>query len=355
MKSDYLRGNTVVHQSLPARESRRPGKKPAGVTAKALSLCIAAWAATGAVAAGSAFAAGHTSAVPVQKAQAPGYFRLPVGAMTVTALFDGVVDIDAALLGGAGRQVIRSSLQRNFLPTGAPVQTPVNAYLVETGENTILVDTGTAKLFGPRLGFILDNLRAAGYQPTDIDTILLTHLHPDHAGGLLAEGGTMAFPNARVYVPKADADYWLSRDSERHARPDQRALFKMSRDAVAPYLATGRLSVFEAGQPIRKGVTAIAAGGHTPGHTAYLFASRGGDMLVWGDIIHSAAVQFPHPEVAIEFDSDKQQAVKTRNALLSYAAARRVWVAGAHIPFPGIGHVGVDQASSYRWVPAEYR
>jgi glyoxylase-like metal-dependent hydrolase (beta-lactamase superfamily II) len=304
---------------------------------------------------GAAGAFERTDASAVQTAQAPGYFRMPLGRLTVTALYDGAVDIDPGLLAGASRQTIRSSLARAFVPVAAPVQTAVNAFLVDTGDNRILVDTGTARLFGPRLGFILDNLRAAGYRATDIDTILLTHLHPDHAGGLLAPDGSMAFPNARVFVPKTDADYWLSEAAERHARPDQRALFKMSRDAVAPYRTAGRLTLFDAGQPLPGGVSAITAPGHTPGHTAYLFPSGEGDLLVWGDIIHNAAVQFPHPKVSIEFDSDRQQAVATRRQLLSYAGKRRVWVASAHIPFPGIGRVGVDKPSVYRWVPAEYR
>jgi len=309
----------------------------------------------GAVATSMASASERVQDVPRQEAQVPGYFRMPVGHFIVTALYDGAVDIDPTLLGGASRQTIQSWLTHAFQPVSSPLQTPVNAFLVHTEKNTILVDTGTAKLFGPRLGFILDNLRAAGYRAADIDTILLTHLHPDHAGGLLTADGDMAFPNAQVFVPKADADYWLSETIEQHARPDQRALFKMSRDAVAPYRSAGKLTVFGVGQPLRDGVTAIPASGHTPGHMAYLFASSDSALLVWGDIIHNASVQFPHPEVSIEFDSDQKQAIQTRRTLLSYASTRSVWVASAHIPFPGIGRVGADKPASYRWVPAQYR
>jgi len=312
------------------------------------------WIAFATLAVGSA--AAPASAVPEAPAvaQVPGYFRMQLGAFDVTALYDGHVDLDAALLRGAGPAAIDAGLAGAFQTRGMPLQTAVNGYLVQTGAHLVLVDTGTAKLFGDHLGFLLANLRAAGHAPADVDTILLTHLHPDHAGGLLAAGGAMAFPNAQVFVPKADADYWLSREAAAAAPKDKQALFAMSRNAVAPYLAAGRLTVFEPGRLLRDGVRALPAPGHTPGHTAYLFSSEKENLLVWGDIIHNAAVQFPHPEVSIEFDTDQRRAVATRRALLGQAASRRWWVAGAHLPFPGLGRIRSGADRAYRWVPAEY-
>jgi glyoxylase-like metal-dependent hydrolase (beta-lactamase superfamily II) len=295
----------------------------------------------------------RAEAPQLQHAQAPGYFRMALGDMTVTALYDGYVGIDAGLLKGPKR-VIDASLANAFSPPTLPLQTAVNAFLVQTRQNLILVDTGTANLFGPKLGFMAQNLQAAGYTPSQVDTVLLTHLHPDHAGGLLTPGGAMAFPNAHVFVTRADARYWLNETAAASAPQAQQALFKMARDAVAPYLAAGRLTVFDAGQPLRDGVSSVPAAGHTPGHTAYLFTSQGQHLLAWGDIVHSAAVQFAHPEVAIEYDSDQAQAIAARRALLALAAGRRYWVAGAHIPFPGLGHVHGDKHAAYDWVPADY-
>ena len=296
------------------------------------------------------------AAAPAQPvSQVPGYFRMQLGTMDVTALYNGYVGIDVALLAGAGRPAIEAALADAFLASGAPMQTAVNAYLVRTESHLILVDTGTAKLFGDHLGHLAENLRAAGYAAADVDTILLTHLHPDHAGGLLTAKGSMAFPNAQVFVPKADADYWLSSKEAAKAPKDKQALFGMSRDAVAPYRAAGKLTVFVPGQVLREGVSAVSAQGHTPGHTAYLFTSDRQGLLVWGDILHNAAVQFPHPEVAIEFDWDQQRAIATRRTLLAQATARGWWVAGAHLPFPGLGRLRTGKDRAYRWVPAEYQ
>jgi glyoxylase-like metal-dependent hydrolase (beta-lactamase superfamily II) len=287
------------------------------------------------------------------RTQVPGYYRMMLGQFEVTALYDGVIELDSGLLKNAKEEEVNRLLARMFV--GNPkMQTAVNAYLINTGSNLVLVDAGAAKLFGPGLGRVVDNLRAAGYDPAQIDTVVITHMHGDHVGGLGDSAGQMAFPNAAIHVAQFDSDFWLSQEAAAKASPDLQPFFKMARDAAAPYQARGQWKTFTEGSEVVPGIRATKAYGHTPGHTAYSVESNGQKLLIWGDIVHAHAVQFAQPDVAIEFDIDKTQAVATRKSLMYSLAATKTLVAGMHLPFPGIGHVRADGKGIYSWVPIEY-
>ncbi|MGO4331282.1 MBL fold metallo-hydrolase [Cupriavidus sp. 2TAF22] len=324
---------------------------PAGRRRTAVSL-IAALAFAGAPALAPAQSPAAASPPAQLRTQVPGYYRMMFGQFEVTALYDGYVDLDTKVFKYSSPGEVQRLLARMFVATTPGMQTAVNAYLVHTGKNLVLVDTGTAACFGPTLGRVVENLRAAGYAPGQVDTVLLTHLHPDHACGLMADGKPV-FANATVYVDKADAAYWLDEATAARAPQDAQPLFAMARAAVAPYQASGRLRTYAAGAELLPGVSAVPAHGHTPGHSGYLFRSADHGMLFWGDLVHSHAVQFRRPEVAMEFDVDSRQAVTTRKALFAQAARGQLWVAGAHLPFPGIGHVRAE-GKGYAWVPVEY-
>jgi len=307
-----------------------------------------------ALSAALALPAGAQTAPP---RQVPGVYHQAIGDLHVTALFDGVVPLARTELSGiddAGKQALLSSRHVPESPQG--LQTAVNAYLVQRGDVLTLVDAGTARCFGAGLGHVLENLRHAGYSPEQVDQVLITHAHPDHLCGLLDARGREAFPKATVWLARADADYWLDPATETRADTPAmfRPLFKLARDAVAPYRAAGRLHLFAQGERLPDGVDGLDSRGHTPGHTSFLFqAGAGQQLLVWGDIVHYHAVQFARPDASFEADLDRHQAITSRRDLMARAADGGWWLAGAHLPFPGLGHVRRDD-DAFAWVPAEF-
>ncbi|GBG01397.1 MBL fold metallo-hydrolase [Azospira sp. I13] len=290
---------------------------------------------------------------PQVQTQVPGYYRTQLGDFEVTALFDGAIQLETKLLKNAQPQDLNALLARMFV--GNPkMQTAVNAYLINTGKHLVLVDTGAAKLFGPTLGNIAANLKAAGYSLEQVDTVVLTHLHADHMGGLNDANGQPIFPKAKVYAAQADHDFWLSEKVAAAAPEGMQPFFKLSRESAAPYIAKGQWATFAPNSEVVPGIKAVQAHGHTPGHTAFAVESAGQKLIIWGDLVHAHAVQFAKPGVSIEFDVDQKQAIATRKALMKEAAASKVLVAGMHLPFPGIGHVRAEGKGSYAWVPVEF-
>ncbi|WP_375184623.1 MBL fold metallo-hydrolase [Aquabacterium sp.] len=288
---------------------------------------------------------------PQQKTQVPGYYRQMVGAFEVTALYDGQIMLDQKLLKNASATDIQKLLARQFRVS--PTPTAVIAFLINTGERLVLVDAGAGRFFGPTLGQVVPSLKAAGYQPEQVDVVLLTHLHGDHVGGLVQDGQAV-FPRATVFASAGDAAHWLSPEVASRAPEGAQRFFQMARDGVAPYVQADRFKTFTGDAEILPGIAPVLSHGHTPGHTSYLLRSRGQQLLVWGDIVHNAAVQFPRPTVTIEFDSDSRQALATRLKLLGWTARDALMVAGAHLPFPGLGQVRAEGKGRFAWVPLDY-
>ena len=284
-------------------------------------------------------------------AQQPGYYRLQVGDIQVTALSDGTVPLDLAkLLSNTQPGEVEKLLALNFMPT--TVESSVNAYLVKTGGKLILVDAGTAGNFGPTLGKLTKSLAQAGYTPDQIDAVLITHAHVDHVGGLM-EGDKMVFPNATIYISKPEAEFWFGAKSKGNIPEKLKGFYKFADASVSPYIKAGKVKTFDYGEELFPGIMPLARPGHTPGHTFYLLSSKGEKLVFWGDVIHSAAIQFTDPSVTIDYDVDTKAAAVTRKQALAEAAKNGYWVASDHISFPGIGHVRAD-GSKYVWVPANY-
>ncbi|QXI09947.1 MBL fold metallo-hydrolase [Pseudomonas zeae] len=296
---------------------------------------------------------GAMAQAPQQGTQAPGYFRLALGDYEVTALFDGYNDLSPKLLQGMSQSQIRALLARRSIETPG-VQTAFNAFLVNTGKQLILVDSGAGQCIGATAGQLVANMQAAGYRPEQVDTVLLTHLHLDHVCGLVDAQKQPLFTHATVYAAKAEADYWLDPAALAKAPAGAREFFKIAQDSTAPYVAAGRFKTFAAGQsPLPGLVEATLEAGHTPGSTTYRFTSQTQSIVFMGDLVHNLAVQFEHPEVSIGFDVNSAQAINARQAVFSAAVASKTWVTAAHLPFPGIGHI-TAQGKHFQWVPVEY-
>ncbi|MBK6555296.1 MAG: MBL fold metallo-hydrolase [Rhodocyclaceae bacterium] len=293
-----------------------------------------------------------TAGALAQKTQVPGYYRMTLGNIEVTALFDGATQLDPKLLKNTSAQEVAKLHARMFVK-GPTLQIAVNAYLINSGGKLVLVDAGAAKVLGPKLGQIVTNLKAAGHTPEQVDVVLLTHLHGDHVAGLVDAEGKAVFANAQIWSAKADNDFWLSEEIAAKAPKEFQPFFKMARDAAAPYLKTGQWKTYATDQELLPGIASVAANGHTPGHSGYLVGTGEDRLLIWGDIVHNHAVQFARPQVAIEYDNDPKAAVATRKAIFAKAAREKLLVAGMHLPFPGIGHVR-KEASGYSWVPIDF-
>ena len=295
--------------------------------------------------------AGALAAAPMAKTNAPGFYRIMLGEFEVTALSDGTTDLPVdTLLKGLSKQQVDEILAKNFLKS--PLESSFNAFLVNTGTKLVLVDTGAGGLFGPTLGKMLANLKASGYQPEQVDEIYITHMHPDHVGGLLADG-KMAFPNAVVRADKREADYWLSDDNAKKAPDEMKGFFQGAKAALAPYVAAGHFKPFTGATELVPGVKADPTAGHTPGHTSYVVESQGQKLVLIGDLIHVAEVQFPDPSVVIGFDTDSKSAEAERQKEFAVAAKGGYLIGGAHLSFPGIGHL-VAEGKGYQFIPLRF-
>ena len=290
------------------------------------------------------------AAAPQVRTQAPGFYRAMLGDFEITALSDGTVDLDVAKLMAEPAAKTDAALARSFVK--GPVETSFNAFVVNTGTRLVLIDAGAGTLFGPTLGKLIASLKAAGYQPEQVDDIFITHMHPDHVGGLSANGQRV-FPNATLHADKRDSDFWLSQANLDKAPDATKGFFQGAMASVNPYVAAGKYQPFEADGELVPGIRSLASVGHTAGHTSYLVESKGQRLLVIGDLIHVAAVQFAEPGVTIAFDSDAKAAAVSRDKVFKLAAKDGDLVGAAHLQFPGLGHLRAA-GKSWQWVPANY-
>ena len=258
------------------------------------------------------------------------YARFKMGELTVIALRDGYVDMPPSRLRQTGDRPFGSNLPAQVQLVDGKLRLSVNAFLVMSRDEHVLIDTGSANAWDPTMGLLLDALHEAGVARDSIGTVAFTHTHLDHVHGLVAADGSDAFPNLkRLLVPQEEIP--MFDEIERLARFRQRRL------------------PFADGFTLNARISVVGAHGHEVGHSAFEVSSAGETLLIWGDTVHVPSIQFARPEIAWEYDTDQDQARSTRQRILRRVAQPNCFVAGAHLNFPGVGMVGErDGTFSYK-------
>ncbi|WDS37455.1 MBL fold metallo-hydrolase [Pseudoxanthomonas sp.] len=256
-----------------------------------------------------------------------------IGEFSIMALSDGYLSANLALLSNIDPDDAAGLQKAAGLRDPSSIH--INCYLVRGRGRTILIDAGAGgfKQWG---GELKANLALAGVQPSEIDTILLTHAHPDHVGGLLSASGDIAFPEAELVVHQRELAFWeddgnLSRASER-----ARGNFLFARKVFDGYRE--RMRTFTDGA-LLPGISAIPLPGHTAGHAGYRLESGDRSLLVWGDIVHFPQIQIARPDVSIAFDQDPLLSAATRARLLDIVSSDDLLIAGMHLGELGFAHI----------------
>lgn len=281
----------------------------------------------------------HETTPPLQETPKP--HGTALGNFKITALSDGYFDLPMSFFLGYEPESGKAGPET--------MHVDVNAFLIETPDRKLLVDTGCGDKLGPTVNRLLESLRAAGTAPGEIDTVLCTHIHPDHTNGLIDEVGLARFPNAEVVVQRDELAFWLNGENRASAPDDMKVYFDMAQAAFAPY--KDRLRTFGGAEVVARGISSIPLYGHTAGHSGYVVDAGGNQqMLIWGDCVHAIDLQTASPDITFAADADKQVALETRRRLFDQVSSDNMMVTGMHVTFPGFGHI-TKSGSKYDYTP----
>lgn len=281
---------------------------------------------------------------------APGWYRFNIGDIEATIISDGLLDLGSATdqFPAAPADEITEIMKSEFLPV-KPMMLEQNCLVINRGGRLVLFDSGmgSEKLFGPESGRLLKNLTIAGINPADIDDIVLTHAHCDHCWGMVANDGSLNFPNAQVHISQGDFDFWTD-EAKLKADGFVPKFVAGARKNLLPY--RDRMHFVKDGKEVLPGVTAMSTPGHTVGHTSYVISDSDKTFLNVGDVVHHYALLFQNPQWEFAFDSDPKVAAQTRLKLFDMASTDQMPMIGYHFPFPGLGHIR-REGKAYDYVP----
>jgi glyoxylase-like metal-dependent hydrolase (beta-lactamase superfamily II) len=275
---------------------------------------------------------------PKLNTQTPYWHRFVLGDAEVTVVSDGPLPLGPpkGTFVGVSDDEVKKMLTDNFLdPENVVLEQ--NSPIVNTGDKLILFDTGmgTSKAFGPTTGRQQKSMSEAGIKPGDIDAVVCSHAHIDHIGGLVGADDKPLFPNAQVYITQSDFDFWT--DEGKLGSPLKDFVIHARKNLMP---VRDRIVFIKDNQEFLPGVTAIAAPGHTVGHTIFMVSSKGKSFAFLGDLTHHPVLLLEKPRMQFSYDSDPKQAADTRVKLLDTIAANKTPVMSYHFAWPGYGHIG---------------
>lgn len=290
------------------------------------------------------------AAAPKQGPMKPNVYRFTLGDFEVVTVQDGTVPMEnpAGTFGvNQTPEAVAELAAQNFLPADKLINgyTPT---LVNTGSEVVLFDTGTGAARRPAAGNLAERLAAAGYPPESVDVVVITHMHGDHVGGLMADGKPV-FPNARYVTGATEYDFWSSPD--RLTGPTEGGA-KLVQANVVPLAE--KTTFVKGGDSVVSGITAVEAFGHSPGHMIYNLESGGRRLVLTADTANHFVLSMQRPDWHVRFDMDKDKGVATRKAVLGMIAADKVPFVGYHMPFPSVGYLE-PKSEGYRFVPVAYQ
>lgn len=283
--------------------------------------------------------------------QAPGFYRYKVGEIEVTAIHEGFFTRPLeGFVRNAELADVKKAVAEAFLPEAAfPI--PFTSSVLRIGDRTVLIDTGFGDNGPPTTGRWMANFRAAGFDPAQVDTIVISHFHPDHISGIRLKNGTAQFPNAEIMVPEPEWAFWMDDGQQARAEGTVLRYFRNARRIFKGM--AGDVRRFTPGAEVAPGIVSIPAYGHTPGHTAFAIYAGGRSMLAMSDTVRNPYLFARHPDWQPIFDMNGAMAVAARRRMLDQAAADRMLVEAYHFPFPACGHIA-RTAAGYDLVPVEW-
>ena len=287
---------------------------------------------------------------PIVSSQVPYFYRFMLDKFQVTVVSDGPLPLGepSATMKGQTKEELAKALADNFLPTDKLILEQ-NALVLNTGSKLVLFDTGmgTAKAFGPTTGRLLKSLEEAKISPSAIDDVICSHGHIDHIGGLADAKGKRYFPNANVWITKADYDFWT--DEAKLANADLKLFVQHARQNLLPY--KDRLKWVEDGKDVVPGVQAMVSPGHTVGHSVFIVKSGNKALAVTADTTHHQIILTEKPRTEFSYDTDPKQAVQSRLKVFDMVSSQKIPLLAYHFPWPGYGYLG-KQGDGFRFYPA---